>query len=158
MRPGNELDIIAVRRGGRPVLWLRGALDVSSGDQLRRAIDTALERNPPVLVLDVSGLEFTDCAGLSVLIWAHRRLAGRGHQLAITGATPMVRRLLHLTGLDSYLHLSSHEPELSNLDLDRSTPDLITPEQRRSALLRTTAIPGPAADAGESAHADLEPR
>jgi hypothetical protein len=96
--------------------------------------------------------------GFRSLVWAHRRLAERGHQLVITGATPTVRRLLHLTGMDSYLHLSSPDAELSNPDLDPSTPESIAPGQRRSAPLPTTVIPGPAAGAPGSAQADLEPR
>jgi anti-anti-sigma regulatory factor len=46
---------------------------------------------------------------VSVLVWAHKRLAGRGHELVITGERPVVRRLLHLTGLDTYLHFSTPE-------------------------------------------------
>jgi anti-anti-sigma factor len=89
------------------VLRLRGELDASNNDRLRRAISTALELHPPVLVVDLSGLCFTDCAGLSVLVWAHKRLAARGQELVVTGGRPMVRRLLHLTGLDTYLHHST---------------------------------------------------
>jgi anti-sigma B factor antagonist len=105
--PGTDLVIIISQHNERPVLRLRGELDVSSRDQLRRAIGAALESHPPVLVLDASELVFTDCGGLSILVWAHQRLAERGHQLVITGATPTVRRLLHVTGLDIYLHLSA---------------------------------------------------
>ena len=104
------LAIITEHHSQRSVLRLQGELDVSSRDRLRRAISKALERHPPILVVDLSGLSFTDCAGLSVLVWAHRRLAGHRHQLVITGANPIVRRLLHLTDLDTYLHLSTPEP------------------------------------------------
>jgi len=156
--PGADLVIIAEQHGDRPVLRLRGELDVSSRDRLRCAISAALEHHPPVLVLDASGLDFTDCGGLSVLIWAHQRLAERGHQLIITGATPMVRRLLHVTGLDIYLGLISLDPDPGAPDLDLSTPESISPQLRRSGPRRTTVIPGPAADATGNAHADLEPR
>jgi anti-sigma B factor antagonist len=145
----SSLAIIVGQHGDRPVLRLQGELDASSWDQLRRALSTALERHPPVLVLDTSGLEFTDCGGLSILVWAHRQLAERGHQLIITGATPMVRRLLYLTGLEGYLHLSS-PPGLG-------TPVSNSPETHASGSPRTTIIPGPAADAPGSAHADLKP-
>ena len=59
------------------------------------------------------GLGFIDCAGLSVLVWAHKRLAECGHRLVITGAKPVVQRLLHLTGLGTYLHLSNPEATIS---------------------------------------------
>jgi anti-sigma B factor antagonist len=98
------------------VLRLRGELDVSNRDRLHSAISSALEYHPSLLVVDLSGLDFTDCAGLSVLVGAHKRLAGCGHRLVITGANPAVQRLLHLTGLDTYLHLSTPETISGNPD------------------------------------------
>ena len=165
MSPDTHLVIVVGQHGDWPVLRLRGELDASGWDRLRRAISIALEPHPPVLVLDASGLEFTDCGGLSVMVWAHQSLAERGHQLIITGAPPMVQRLLQLTGLDSYLHLSSpdldlsrFDPDLSGPDPDLSTPESTPPQPRRPGPPQTTVIPGPAAGTAGSTHADLEPR
>jgi anti-anti-sigma factor len=105
-----QLAVVIEHHGERAVLRPVGELDASSRYCLRRAIGSALERHPPILVVDLSGLSFTDCAGLSVLVWAHKRLAGRGHELRLTGGNPVIRRLLHLTGLDGYLHHSIPEP------------------------------------------------
>jgi anti-anti-sigma factor len=107
MDASTYLAIIAEHHRQRSVVRLQGELDVSNRDCLRQAINSALERHPATLVVDLSGLNFTDCAGLSVLIWTHKRLAGRGHQLVITGANPIVRRLVNLADLDTYLHLST---------------------------------------------------
>lgn len=115
----NEITYLAVtaeHHSQRSVLRLQGELDVSNRDRLRRAISGALDSHPPVLVLDLSGLSFTDCAGLSVLVWAHKRQAGCGRRLVITGAKPIVRRLLHLTGLDTYLQLGTLEAVNDNPD------------------------------------------
>lgn len=115
----SHLAIITEHHGQRSVLRLQGELDVSSRDHLCHAISSALENHPPVLVMDLSGLSFTDCAGLSVLVWAHKRQAGCGHRLVITGAKPIIQRLLHLTGLDTYLQLSI--PETMNDNPDETT-------------------------------------
>jgi anti-sigma B factor antagonist len=118
----NEVTYLAVtaeHHSKRSVLRLQGELDLSNSDRLRDAISSALDTHPQVLVLDLSGLSFTDCAGLSVLVWAHKRQAWRGHRLAITGAKPIVRRLLHVTGLDTYLLLST--PETVNDNPDQTT-------------------------------------
>ena len=89
------------------MLKLLGELDVCSADYLRRAVGTVLEQHDPQsLTMDLSALTFTDCAGLSVLVWTRNRLAERGHELAITGSQPPVRRLVALTGLAAYLGLS----------------------------------------------------
>jgi anti-anti-sigma factor len=105
------LAIITEHDGPRSVLRLQGELDICSKDCLRRAISSALEHHPPTLVLDLSALGFMDCSGLSVLVWAHKLLAGQQRQLLITGSQPIVRRLVCLMGLDTYLHLTAPEAE-----------------------------------------------
>ena len=116
MNPTTHLAVITEHHGQRSVLRLRGELDGSNRDRLHNAISSALEHHPPLLVVDLSGLDFTDCAGLSVLAGAHKHLAASGHRLLITGAKPAVQRLLHLTGLDTYLHLSTAETISGNPD------------------------------------------
>jgi anti-anti-sigma factor len=110
MNPAAHLTVVTDHHGQRSVLRLQGELDASNRDHLHSAISSALEKHPRLLVVDLSGLGFIDCAGLSVLVWAHKRLAGCGHRLVITGAKPVVQRLLHLTGLGTYLYLSNPEP------------------------------------------------
>jgi anti-anti-sigma factor len=62
-------------------------------------------RDAPLVVLDLSALRFADCAGLAAIVWAYGYLSERGQDLKVTGARPMVRRLLDITGLDTYLPL-----------------------------------------------------
>jgi anti-sigma B factor antagonist/stage II sporulation protein AA (anti-sigma F factor antagonist) len=109
----SHLAIITEHRGQRSVLRLQGELDAANEDHLRCAIRTVLDqRGPHVLVLDLSALGFTDCAGLSAIMWAHKHLGRRGHELVLTGIQPFVRRLLNLTGLNRYLHVSTPETPL----------------------------------------------
>lgn len=107
------LAIITEHHGQRSVLRLQGELDAASQDHLRCAIRIVLDHHgPQVLVLDLSALGFADCAGLSAMIWAHKHLARRGHELVLTGIQPLIRRLLDLTALNTYLHLSTLEAPL----------------------------------------------
>lgn len=108
--------------GRRSVLRLRGELDVCTRDQLRFAISSALEHPRCLFVVDLSALSFMDCSGLSVLVWAHQRLAAQGCQLLITGAQPIVARLIQLTGLDTELHLSTPEPVAQRPGTGRRAP------------------------------------
>ncbi len=92
--------------GEQVLLRVRGDLDLISRQCLHDAVGAVLDRyRPHVLVMDLSGLTFADCAGLSVIVSAHRRQAGRGHHLVIKGVQPIVHRLLNVTGLSGYLHL-----------------------------------------------------
>ena len=90
------------------MLKLLGELDVCTADQLRCAVGAVLDQCDPLSVtVDLSALTFADCAGIGVLVWARNQLAGRGHELVITGCQPIVRRLLTLTGLGTYLQLGA---------------------------------------------------
>jgi anti-anti-sigma factor len=106
MTSSPHLSITTEHHGRRSMVLLRGELDFSTGDRLRRAISSVLMHRPRLLVVDLSGLDFLDCSGLSVLVWAHKRLAEQDRQLFVTGGKPIVRRVICLAGVDTYLHLS----------------------------------------------------
>jgi anti-anti-sigma factor len=55
------------RDGGVCVLAVRGELDIATIPELTRKAAAALEIPPVRLVLDLSGLEFIDCAGAQAL-------------------------------------------------------------------------------------------
>jgi anti-sigma B factor antagonist len=97
------LIIVTEHRGRRSVLNLLGELDLCNKDLLAGAIGSAVERGARMLVVDLSGLDFMDCSGLSVLVETGKQLAEGQGQLVITGSQPIVRRLFHLMDLDSYL-------------------------------------------------------
>jgi len=102
-----HLAITTQHRGRRSVLLLQGELDLCTRDRLRRAIGRALQHHPRILVVDLSGLDFIDCSGLAVLVWARKRLAEQDGQLLMTGGKPIVRRLIHLAGADTYLQVTA---------------------------------------------------
>lgn len=103
------LAIAAEHHSQRSVVRLQGELDVSTRGRLCQALGSALPGHPPVLVVDLSELDFADCAGISILAWAHKLLAAGGSELLVTGAQPAVGRLLQLTGLDTYLRCGALE-------------------------------------------------
>lgn len=95
---------ISTRYCGRAVvLRLAGELDVNSTDNLDTAIQSALDRDPQLLVLDLSALEYTDCGGLWVMVSAHRMLASQQRSLYVTGCRGAVQRLMQITGTDQVL-------------------------------------------------------
>lgn len=111
-RPGepvpSSLSLEAGPQHQRPirVLYLAGDLDLTNRDQLRAAIVSVLAHHPQVLVLDLSELKYTDCSGLSVMVWAHHALASDRRQLCVAGSHGSVRRLMEVTGIDKFLRLT----------------------------------------------------
>ncbi|WP_435279646.1 STAS domain-containing protein [Streptomyces sp. 1222.5] len=77
---------------------MRGELDIVSGDQIRAQLYDALATSTSGIELDLSGLGFCDCAGLSVLLELRHRALTQGKTVAIRAADPTFDRLLHLIG------------------------------------------------------------
>jgi anti-sigma B factor antagonist len=90
------LDIKAETSGPVTVLALSGELDVTTSGDLMAHAARALPAQPGRLILDLSDLAFADCRGARTLA----TLAGSSVRPAIVrGASPSVRRVLHLLGL-----------------------------------------------------------
>lgn len=98
--PPSILTIEEYRRGRSRVVRLIGELDMAGERRVRAAVGRALDARPRTLTLDLSGLRFTDCTGLSVMVWARNRLAEHGGVLRLRDPRPNVRRLLTFAGLD----------------------------------------------------------
>ena len=110
MTSGSALEIVTTHDGPRSVLQLRGELDLSNDDDVRMEIRAVMHSHDPgILVLDLSGLAFTDSTGLGTMVWAHKRMAERGHQLLLADPNPLILRLLRISGLDRHLTVVSEE-------------------------------------------------
>jgi anti-anti-sigma factor len=76
-----------------------GELDLATAPILERVLET-LVADPPAIELDLSGITFVDCAGLRPIREAPQRAFHSLTRVRVSGARPMVRRVLELTGLD----------------------------------------------------------
>jgi anti-sigma B factor antagonist len=90
--------------GSRPaVVRLAGELDIATAAELHSRLAT-IEGD---IELDCSRLEFVDAAGLGVFVSAHKRLDGQGWKFVLVEPTPLLVRLLSVTGLDASLNVRS---------------------------------------------------
>lgn len=79
---------------------LRGELDLSVADYLRKSLEDNLDKNPiNHLVMNLSNVSFIDSSGLGVILGRYKRLSQRGGRVSLVGAQPHVRRILALSGL-----------------------------------------------------------
>ncbi|MFG1613742.1 STAS domain-containing protein [Nonomuraea wenchangensis] len=98
---GGTPDWLTVRveeRDGHAVVRLDGELDLLTRPLLSAACDDLLSRGVRRVVIDATGLSFSDCAGLSALLGVRREAWRRGGSLMLTGVHGMPARLLAITG------------------------------------------------------------
>jgi len=79
---------------------LTGDLDMSAVARVRPIVESACERSPETVVLDLSGLEFVDSHGFQLLVATYRALRADGCVLVVLPPPAPVRRAFEITGLD----------------------------------------------------------
>ena len=92
------------------VLRISGDLDIAVEDDAVAAVARALAADPPppVLVLDLSGVEFMDSSGLRALLRMHNQ---HGRQIRLGPVSAVVERLLQLTGTAELFSADGECPE-----------------------------------------------
>ncbi|MEO3809682.1 STAS domain-containing protein [Sphaerisporangium sp. B11E5] len=84
---------------GRQVVNVGSRLDGGTVAGLRPRLHEAVDRGEGDLVVDLSGLEMIDAAGLGVLVGTHRRALRAERRLVLRGVPPRVMRVLAITRL-----------------------------------------------------------
>ena len=114
---GRQFEVETAVLDGHAVLRLRGELDMDAAGRLGEAIEDVHAQAVPVLLLDLSELEFIDSSGLRELVVASRRQQELGGRVELHAPSDPIRRVLEIVGLDQILTISE-----SPLGLDPAGP------------------------------------
>ncbi|MEU5881158.1 STAS domain-containing protein [Spirillospora sp. NPDC047279] len=94
--------------GSWKVVEVSGELDCAQAGSLRRTIDRTLsQQSPPRLALDLANVTFCDSYGLSVLVYAAKKVRERGGIVVLADTSRQVRSLIKRCGLEALLPLAS---------------------------------------------------
>jgi anti-sigma B factor antagonist len=91
---------VAVWPGSPLVVEIRGEIDIQSAPELRDELLRVIGRCGPELALDLAGVTFMDCAGLTVLLATRRRAQLEEGSVRVIRASPRVLRVISLLGLE----------------------------------------------------------
>jgi len=98
-----QLDIATRTYGSTATVSVSGEFDLAVADDLSHVLHRALEERPKILVLDLSGVTFVDCAGVRAVLAAQRHVEAHGAQLSIIPAPERVHRVFVLAGVAATL-------------------------------------------------------
>lgn len=136
-----ELSMRLCPQSPVPTVGISGEIDVESGPCLAGWLRSLMRAWGPVLALDLTGVRFIDCAGVSALL-ATRRIALRdGGSLHVIAASPCVRRIIRITGLQPVLGECPLVPADAGDDAAPRPPEGV--RAAGSTAARWPAIPSP---------------
>ena len=106
MSPNDAMDEVctveSALEAGVTRITVRGELDAMSAPDLHAALGASDEGD---VELDLAGVTFIDSSGLAAVIESYMRLRPAGRRLVIVGRSPVVQRLLDLSGVSTQLDL-----------------------------------------------------
>ncbi|QZT63475.1 STAS domain-containing protein [Mycolicibacterium austroafricanum] len=93
------------RTGAALVLRVAGDLDAMTAPTLVTHLDIALADAPPVVVVDMTDVEFLSSAGISVLVETHRLAERADISLRVVADGPATSRPFRMMRLDEVIDL-----------------------------------------------------
>lgn len=97
--------------GRTHVIAVTGEIHVSTAPEFSRRLNAAIAHGKTAVVLDLSGTEFIDSTGLSVLLNGLRKVTRQHGRMAIVCTNPTVLRLFEITRLDSTFDIYASREE-----------------------------------------------
>jgi anti-anti-sigma factor len=89
---------------GTVTVVLSGDLDIGAKDSLEHHLARISQCRPRWLIFEMAQVSFIDCASARLIVGLGRALP-EGARPVIRGSRPIVRRVLHITGLDTLCYL-----------------------------------------------------
>src|SRR5215475_11634171 len=110
--------------GGVPVVTAPAEIDTTTAGQLRAILFEWHTRGHATVVVDMTGTQFCDSAGLRELVRAHKRARADGGELRLVlPADGAVLRVFTFTGLDRLIpHSTALEQALAQVPADGGRP------------------------------------
>ena len=104
-----ELDLRQVDSAS--VLRVSGSAGMAEAEKLRVELEQLVAAKAPVIILDVSDMDFISSTGLAVIVSAEVQVKGHNGKLAMAHPTPAVRQLLETTRLTEVIPIYSSVDE-----------------------------------------------
>ena len=95
------------RDGDTTLISVTGEIDIATCERLRDAIEPHLGPQQAI-ILDLSGVEFTDSSLLNVLVQARGTLTADGGSLFLRNPSIAANRLITLSGLEDLLQTDAN--------------------------------------------------
>ncbi len=99
------LEVAERNDGDAVVLAVRGIVDMAAAPALAKQVGVILRRRPPVMVVDLTEVNFLATAGMSIVMEAHRKSEELSVSCRVVADGPVTVRPMQLLGIDDLLDM-----------------------------------------------------
>jgi anti-sigma B factor antagonist len=104
----HESGFVQVRREGAvTVMQVTGEIDLHRSPELHTTLMAVCREKPPMLVIDLAGVEYMDSSGVGTLVHAYRLVKEYGGRMVLASMTDRVRSVFEISRLDQYFRISA---------------------------------------------------
>ncbi|WP_308356452.1 STAS domain-containing protein [Streptomyces sp. ODS05-4] len=101
--PVGELVVTATRAGRVHIITVVGDVDAQTAVRIEEVLAGAYSSEPPLIVMELSGVGFIDSSGIRVLFTGHATAQDRQGWLRVARASQQVMHVVELVRLDSVI-------------------------------------------------------
>jgi anti-sigma B factor antagonist len=105
------MDIEVTEHDGVTLVVPRGDLDLSTAEQVKRALARLIDGGQTKLVLDLADVAYIDSSGLGALVAAMKQARAAGGNLRLCGLQDDVRSIMEMTRLIKVIAVHSDRQE-----------------------------------------------
>ena len=98
---GPELQV--TWSGSHAVVTMPAEIDATNSAAVADQLSAVIDRSPGVIIADLTGTQFCDSTGISMLTRTHDLAAAAGAEMRLAAGGSPVTRMLQLTGLDKLI-------------------------------------------------------
>lgn len=95
---------------------ISGEMDMVIAKKVQPQIDRKLaEKNIKNLIINMEKVTFIDSSGLGVIISSYRKIKTTKGRIYVVGASPAIKRILLLSGVNKLVQVYKHEQDIINI-------------------------------------------
>ena len=94
------MEISRTEEQGASILAIKGEVDLHASPALRAELHTLAKEKAPIVVADLSGVQYIDSSGLATLVEYVRDSKPFGGKIALFGLQPKVKMVFELVRLN----------------------------------------------------------
>jgi anti-sigma B factor antagonist len=108
------VEVKSGAQGTTQLVVVRGEIDLSSVDKIRRATDAAMSQGPETVVLDLGAVTFCDSSGIELVVSCHRRAKAHDVRLVVVRPAGPAWRPFEICNIDREVQFVDRGHDASN--------------------------------------------